>query len=441
MSKVIFRDKHVQFKPTVKKLSLQNFRGFQNISIDLDDKLTVFISRNGGGKTTVLDAVWECLRCLKKEIFKEKPPKSSLTRIDVKNGSEGSEIELAIQLDYQWYEQLEDEDGQVENVLKPNTTNLSVISSGNVETGFHTSIDTISAPGGDVKEIKRYLERYFTKKDSKPVFRYYRGEDTNGYDGAINTTDLTAWLDRRQKVLSQGTNKKFSLHVSWLREAVSKMLSDQEVAYLDLQVVYQEDGDYLSIEKREGSQTLEKLAIAQLSSGEQTLLEMAADLAISLIEANPSQSESFNPLKEGFGIALIDEVGIHLHPGWQREVLPKLQEIFPNVQFVVTTHSPLVLGLLPSENIWLLDEGQVFKPDPTFGRDVSTIISKVMDTPSNEFEKEYKKVYRLLARKELEKAEEILNQIEQEFKKSGDDVAPEFRKLSAILERKKIIKT
>lgn len=421
MSKVIFRDKHVQFRPAVKNVSLQNFRGFQNISIDMDDKLTVFISRNGGGKTTVLDAIWEGLRHIKKDIFKEKVPKSSLTSLDVKNGSEGSEIALTIQLDYQWYEQLEDGGGQVENVLRPNESELRIISTGNIEAGFHTS--TRSAPGDDLKEIKGYLERYFTKKDSKPVFRYYRGSDANGYDGAINTAELSAWVDRRQKVLLQGTNKKFKLQVDWLREAVSSILSDEEVAYLDLQVVYQEDGDYLSIEKREEGQTEENLAIAQLSSGEQTLLKMAADLAISLIEANPSQSESFNPLKEGFGIALIDEVGIHLHPGWQRGVLPKLQEVFPNVQFVVSTHSPLVLSDIKRTQGRLIHDFQVSGIGPVEGRDASSILEEEFgeEERPKEYQEKLERFYQLLDKNRNE-AEFLLKELKQIWGEKDDEI-------------------
>lgn len=423
MSKVIFRDKHVQFKPAVKNVSLQSFRGFQDLSVGLDDRLTVFISRNGGGKTTVLDAVWEGLRYIKKEIFKENAPKSSLTRLDVKNGSEGSEIALAIQLDYQWYEQLEDGDGQVENVLKPKKTDLRIISTGNVEAGFHTSIDTISAPGDDLKEIRSYLERYFTRKDSKPVFRYYRGDDAKGYDGAINTADLTTWLDRRQKVLLQGTNKKLELQAGWLREAVSSILSDEEVVYLDLQVAYQEDGDYLSIRKQGGAETGENLAIAQLSSGEQSLLKMVAGLAISLLEANPSQSESFNPLKEGFGIVLIDEVGIHLHPGWQRRVLPSLQEIFPNVQFVVSTHSPLVLSGIKRSQGRLIRDFQVSSIGPVEGRDASSILEEEFgeEERPKEYQEKLERFYQLLEKNRNE-AEFLLKELKQIWGEKDEEI-------------------
>lgn len=60
-------------------------------------------------------------------------------------------------------------------------------------------------------------------------------------------------------------------------------------------------------------------------------------------------------LTDNKGIVLIDEIDLHLHPEWQRVVLPNLSEVLPNIQFIVTTHSPLVVGSLQRQNIQLLE--------------------------------------------------------------------------------------
>jgi len=75
-----------------------------------------------------------------------------------------------------------------------------------------------------------------------------------------------------------------------------------------------------------------------LSDGYRSILALAGDLVWRLIQAFP---ESPDPLKE-HGVTLIDELDIHLHPIWQREIAAKLRELFPNLQFIVATHSPLV---------------------------------------------------------------------------------------------------
>lgn len=82
-----------------------------------------------------------------------------------------------------------------------------------------------------------------------------------------------------------------------------------------------------------------ELRIEQLSDGYKIIIAMVADLAARMAEANPSLPE---PL-EGNGIVLIDEVDLHLHPRWQRTILSKLHETFPNIQFIVSTHSPIIV--------------------------------------------------------------------------------------------------
>ena len=82
-----------------------------------------------------------------------------------------------------------------------------------------------------------------------------------------------------------------------------------------------------------------ELRIEQLSEGYKIIIAMVADLAARAAEANPDMD---NPL-EATGIVLIDEVDLHLHPRWQREILIQLTEVFPNMQFIVTTHSPVIV--------------------------------------------------------------------------------------------------
>lgn len=85
--------------------------------------------------------------------------------------------------------------------------------------------------------------------------------------------------------------------------------------------------------------TCHELRLEQLSEGYKIVIAMVADLAARMAEANP---EMPNPL-EAKGIVLIDEVDLHLHPKWQRNILKDLHRVFPNVQFIVSTHSPIIV--------------------------------------------------------------------------------------------------
>lgn len=99
-----------------------------------------------------------------------------------------------------------------------------------------------------------------------------------------------------------------------------------------------------------------ELRIEQLNDGYKIAIAMVADIAARMAEANPKKE---NPLLTS-GIILIDEIDLHLHPQWQRTILKNLHTIFPNVQFIVTTHSPsVILGALEIAQIIKLENGRL----------------------------------------------------------------------------------
>lgn len=81
-----------------------------------------------------------------------------------------------------------------------------------------------------------------------------------------------------------------------------------------------------------------KIPTLALSDGYRSILALSGDLVWRMIEAFP---ESKSPLEEE-GVVLIDELDIHLHPVWQRQIATWLRSVFPNIQFIVATHSPLI---------------------------------------------------------------------------------------------------
>lgn len=90
--------------------------------------------------------------------------------------------------------------------------------------------------------------------------------------------------------------------------------------------------------------------IQSLSLGYKTLIAWMVDLASRLFERYP---RSKNPLAEP-AVVLVDEIDLHLHPEWQRKLIGDLTKLFPNTQFIVTAHSPLVVQAAIDANIVLL---------------------------------------------------------------------------------------
>src|ERR1044072_8501752 len=76
-----------------------------------------------------------------------------------------------------------------------------------------------------------------------------------------------------------------------------------------------------------------------LSLGYRSSMAWIVDFVSRMFDIYP---ESENPLAEP-AVVIIDEIDLHLHPKWQRDLLPWLSDLFPNTQFIVTTHSPLIV--------------------------------------------------------------------------------------------------
>ncbi|MBQ3752014.1 MAG: AAA family ATPase [Prevotella sp.] len=88
----------------------------------------------------------------------------------------------------------------------------------------------------------------------------------------------------------------------------------------------------------------------QLGYGYQSMLSWVIDLCKRMFEKYP---DSDNPLQES-AVVLIDEIDLHLHPKWQRDIIAIISNVFRNVQFIVTTHSPLVIQSMNEVNLYVL---------------------------------------------------------------------------------------
>ena len=146
----------------------------------------------------------------------------------------------------------------------------------------------------------------------------------------------------------------------------------------------------VSVESEAGKP--EELALDQLSGGYRIVLALAADLARRMAQGNPHLAD---PL-ESEAVVLIDEVDLHLHPGWQQRILVDLRRTFPNTQFIVSTHSPQVLTTVDSKHVIHLHRtnqtivaGQ--SSAPIYGAEAGSVLEAVMgvqerpDAEYNEF--------------------------------------------------------
>ena len=167
-----------------------------------------------------------------------------------------------------------------------------------------------------------------------------------------------------------------------------------------------------------GSETLN---VSQLSQGEKSLMALVGDIARRLAMMNPGLE---NPL-EGEGVVLIDEIELHLHPAWQRKIVGLLKQTFPNVQFVLSTHSPLVISDEPDVLVYAIENAEVRQVENLFGEDVNSVLGGTMKTPirNRKISKRISDVLDLIHDKDIETAKRALQALEQDLPDGNIEVA------------------
>ena len=117
------------------------------------------------------------------------------------------------------------------------------------------------------------------------------------------------------------------------------------------------------------------MKVANLSDGIRSILAMVGDIAYRCVKLNPHLGHQ--AAFETPGVVMIDEVDMHLHPGWQQMVLGQLQAAFPKIQFIVSTHSPQVISSIASEHIRVIRGNQILSTLGTEGAENSRVIKRV----------------------------------------------------------------
>ena len=290
-----------------------------------------------------------------------------------------------------------------------------------------------------------YLANEFRSEDrALPVLIYYGANsihtnafgkqeevDTSIFDTYRDALDATkfsfrqffAWFDDQQKRVAASflENKPTdNSKVKFVAQAIAKILNDEKTDYKSLKINWLSTPNEMIITKYdEVTQKEENLSVSQLSSGERTLIALVADLTRRLCLANPNAE---NPLA-GNGIVLIDEIDIHLHPKWQQKVVTKLREIFPNLQFIVTTHSSLILSSIKMDCIRILQEHKIYKiPDlkplqdfNTYGTNPEKIIrlvQQVEDYMPKDVKDLFTAYFAAINREDIQEAKQIKEQLQ-----------------------------
>lgn len=200
-----------------------------------------------------------------------------------------------------------------------------------------------------------------------------------------------------------------------------------------LRQIYQDDNLSLEFNYRDYSFKIctegKKFKFTEVSDGFAAVLDIVADLILKMQDDN-SLTRSYQ--KEG--IVLIDEIETHLHLALQKVIMPLLTKVFPNIQFIITTHSPFVLSSMPNAVAYDLEHQKVLDNLTEYSYESLAEGYFGVRTQSSYAEMQLETFKKLLAKDELSDADKVeIKQLKSDFEKITEVVSPlivgEFRQI------------
>lgn len=402
----------------LKSVRLRNFKGIEELTLPFNERTTVLFGVNGVGKSTILRAIDLIYANIISRLMNSNKKLAQLEYDDISYGKSRTTIDAVFSF----------EDG--------------------TELEYSRTISRASKRTHNLKKLKAITEKFensylvkgyddgegnwIEEEDNKnmPVFVNYgvnrlvldvplrvsnkeQFTKLSAFDKAIESTidfrNLFKWFRNQEDIENQAKVREDATYedksLAAVKRAMLAMLDGFEDIHIDrkpLAMKVKKDGKYLKIN--------------QLSDGEKCTIALFGDLARRMAMANPQMS---NPL-EGTGVVLIDELDLHMHTSWQRKVLSVLKDTFPNIQFIITTHSPQILGEVDDVfNLFYLSESEekislkIYKS--FMGWDANMILEDVMNTTSlnEEIKAMRDEVFDYIENKQYDKAEELVNLLEE----------------------------
>ncbi len=413
----------------VEKLILTNFRGIDEMTLDFDPKVNVIFGANGAGKSTILDALAISLSWVANRIKHSSSSGKPIVERDIKNNTSFSSLETIA--DFATWKIVKNRKGRGSPGKKSDFSQLKQYVE-SIQGTLENNDDDIGLPLFVYYPVNRAvvdIPLRIRKKHNFDVFSAY----DEALDGGASFRAFFEWYREKEDLENEMRLRSpdsiaimFDYHLQTVRRAWEEFLPEFKnfrVSRNPLQLEVEKNG--------------EKVSVNQLSDGEKIVITVVGDLARRLAIANPGLQ---NPL-ECKAVVLIDEIDLHLHPKWQRMVIKKLPEVFPNCQFIVTTHSPHVITHTKVENLIRLTQIDMKidweRPLESYGKNVDRVLEDLMGlktTRPDSVEEELASIYTLINNGESTAAKEKIAQLKELI---GED--PDLVKAEVLIKRREII--
>ena len=398
-------------KMVIKSITLKNYRCFENIQVDFHEKLTVIVGDNGSGKTSILEGMAVSLGTM-------------FMGLDGRAGISINKKDARLKT--YWMGDSEDVQPQYP---------VEITAMGDIDGQGITWKRSLNGENGSTKDTSPSRRRLWDYHREKKTDTFKDNTKTNGYidslDGTANVKLMMNWFKKktiqRMQKCSDGLRELTELSVVYgaMQKCYERITGHQRVDF-----DYNLDTNEIECRYIDGDGLQMSIPLSQLSDGYKSTISLIADIAYRMSILNPQLG--IDVINKTDGVILIDEVDLHLHPAWQHRVLGDLREIFPRVQFVVTTHAPAVVSSAKSENLVILKNYEIEDTAAEiYGNDVNSILKDIMGVSDRNpaIAELFTRFYSLLNDGQYDRAEKILDEIDGQRDYHDKEVAADRVKL------------
>lgn len=402
----------------IDRVQLHNYRNYKDCTVDFGSEVTIFIGKNGAGKTNLIKAIKQLLSF----VFSRRKDEPQFQFI----ASSDRNVISFKPLDAR-YGKDEDEGETEYNYHYPIVNTLYATLGNNERLNWTFEKDALTKGLKDSlykKANLKFWEIYDNGKSELPVFAYFsdsyphvnlqlsttikamlesgnplpRNAAYYKWDDDKNCTDI--WLQyfiMKYKKSRLQNDEKATRFIDAIRTVLvkcSKPVSvynpDMDIALRDILLDFRGKNEVVVVEYDNGT----RIPFTELPTGYLRFFSIVLDIACRGYLLN----ENCNP----DGIVLIDELDLHLHPSVERTILKRLRTTFTRIQWIVSTHSPLVLSAFEQKDgsniiykIYRNETEVVFSPIANMqGVDASSGLKYTMDTPDDDSRlNDYKEAY------------------------------------------------
>lgn len=422
----------------LKNIKIKNYRCFKDAEIDFDEYITLIVGKNGAGKTTILDAVAVSVSTfllgidggVSRGILKD----DATYEFHDLNGTIDPQHQFPVSIDsigdcldkkdVHWDRSLNSENGKT---TVKDAVELTSITK-NVQNRIMTGDKSLVLPLISYYGTGRLYAQKKEKRNIKSLTEFKRQV---GYVDCMaaesNEKLMLNWFQTQTLKSLQEQQKTGVLEKPILLKTVEKAICrsfERISGAREASIYFDLDTHRLVLEFEAADGNAQKFAMDEMSDGYKNTLSMIGDIAYRMAVLNPTLGDRV--LEKTPGIVLVDEIDLHLHPQWQQTILSDLHAIFPEIQFIVSSHAPAVINSVPREQIRILDYGEIYMPAAqTYGRDANSILREVMKVSERpaDIKKRMDLFYAYMDDNNYQEADKILAEIEAIVGTTDPDIA------------------